>query len=333
MTKDSSWAWQEMMAAWQANQQSMAEKMLDNFQQWNSSFTQNPATSNPVLGIYQKIFQAFSQHNAPLSQMDTNTPWADYFKTGPFKGMPDAAELSNNMQALIKTGQSLFESLTTDHLNASGDDDMHTYFLKTLLDISSPKTWLQYSGDNFDLGIHKLSEGPFFSGITDMDQRLAQVGDSWMELFKQSKDYHAIVFDRWTQAYSHYIDELKRLQKNQKQALSPKQLIDLWANIANKELLKLHRSDDFLNAQRAVIRASMQYRLHEKSIAEVICEAMHIPTRDEVDDLHKTVTELRRELRQTKTQLKNLSSPKTNKRKATTNTAKPSKKSPKKSGE
>ncbi|MBX2809417.1 MAG: hypothetical protein KTR20_12385 [Cellvibrionaceae bacterium] len=300
MTKDSSWAWQEMMANWQASQQSMTETMLENFQLWNNTIKQPPDNHNPMMALYQKFFQSLSP--SPPSPADNNNAWSAYFK-----GMPDADALANTMQTLINNGQALFESLTTDHLANSDTGDLNAYFLKALLDISSPKTWLHYTGDTIDLGINKLSEGPFFSGITDMDQRLAQASDSWMELFKQSKDYHAIVFDRWTQAYSHYIDELTALQKAGNRALPPKQLIELWASIANKELLNLHRSEEYLDAQSAVIRASLQYRLHEKNIAAVVCEALHIPTRDEVDELHKTVTELRRTLRQTQAQLKKLS--------------------------
>ena len=153
------------------------------------------------------------------------------------------------------------------------------------------------------MSAHKLSEAPLFSGITDIDQRIAQMSDSWFDLFNHSKTYHQLIFERWTQAYGRFLDALKALDGENNAQLSPRQLVDLWSEIANEELLQLHRSDGFLKAQQAVIRAGTQYRLHEKSMAEVICEAMHIPTRDEVDELHKTVTELRRELRQVKNQL------------------------------
>ena len=62
----------------------------------------------------------------------------------------------------------------------------------------------------------------------------------------------------------------------------------------------MHRSEAFLQAQKALIKANAEYRLQEQDVAEVICETMHIPTRQEVDDLHKTVTDLRRELRSLK---------------------------------
>jgi poly[(R)-3-hydroxyalkanoate] polymerase subunit PhaE len=44
-------------------------------------------------------------------------------------------------------------------------------------------------------------------------------------------------------------------------------------------------------------RSSTEYRLAEREIAEAFCEVHHIPTRTEVDELQRTVAELRRELR------------------------------------
>lgn len=301
MNKDSSWAWDDIMANWQTNQSSLSKQMLENFQLWQNTFNTPQNQSNPLMGMYGQFADAFLKPYAALTPADTMNQWAEYFK-----GLPDAQVVTADMQALMEKGKALFESLTTDHLKSPEDEDLQTYLFKALADISNPKTWLQYSGDYFDLGIHKLSEGPFFSGITDIDQRMAQLNSSWMELFKQSKLYHAIVFDRWSQAYAKFIDQLVEYKKNQTEPVAPKTLIDLWGKIANQELLELHRTEEFLDAQKAVIRASLQYRLNEKNIAEVICEALHIPTRDEVDDLHKTVTELKRELRLVKADLKSL---------------------------
>ena len=46
-----------------------------------------------------------------------------------------------------------------------------------------------------------------------------------------------------------------------------------------------------------MLRAASDLQLQERRIAEAWCEAAHVPTRSEVDELQRTVTELRRELR------------------------------------
>jgi len=302
MAQDSNPIWQELMASWQTSQQQAAEQMLKGFEQWNSAIEKSGVNfTNPVLDIYQSLAQSLSNNFSSLEQSGLTKNWEEYLNN-----MPSAAELADNMKKLIESGENLFESLSSEFMSSLNEDEANQYLLKALTDMSNPNSWLKYSGDNFDISAHKLSEGPLFSGITDIDNRLAQVNDSWLELFDESKKYHSIVFLKWSQAYNNFLEELNQLDKDQRAELSPRKLIDMWANIANEELLTLHRSEEFLTAQRSVIRASMQYRLHEKEVAEVICEALHIPTRDEVDDLHKTVTELRRELRQTKTALRDI---------------------------
>ena len=62
-------------------------------------------------------------------------------------------------------------------------------------------------------------------------------------------------------------------------------------------LIETHRTPEFLEAQRRLTRSSTECRLAEREIAEAYCEMHHIPTRTEVDELQRTVYELRRDLR------------------------------------
>jgi polyhydroxyalkanoate synthesis regulator phasin len=78
---------------------------------------------------------------------------------------------------------------------------------------------------------------------------------------------------------------------------SGRAMLDLWLQTANGALVEMHRSKEFLEAQRRMTRSSTEYRLAEREIAEAFCEMHHIPTRTEMDEMQKVVTELRREVR------------------------------------
>jgi len=69
------------------------------------------------------------------------------------------------------------------------------------------------------------------------------------------------------------------------------------ATVANDTLLEVHRSDEFIDAQRRMLRAASDRHLQERKVAEAWCEAGHIPTRSEIDELQRHVVELRREVR------------------------------------
>ena len=71
----------------------------------------------------------------------------------------------------------------------------------------------------------------------------------------------------------------------------------MWVETANEVLLETQRSDAFLKTQRDLLKASTDLRLAQQELAEFYSEMFGYPTRTELDDVHKTVTELRRELR------------------------------------
>ena len=133
--------------------------------------------------------------------------------------------------------------------------------------------------------------------------RIAKAMDAWLELGEKNNDYYEVLLKNWIKAYERFLEHLKTLESEDTENLSPRKLVELWSSIANEEMMLMHRSEEFLQAQKQLIKASAEYRLYEQEIAEVICEALHVPTRKEVDDLHKTVTELRRELRTLKQQV------------------------------
>jgi hypothetical protein len=62
-------------------------------------------------------------------------------------------------------------------------------------------------------------------------------------------------------------------------------------------LLEMQRSEAFLEAQARSIRASTELRMAQHELVEFYGERYGFPTRRELDDVHKSVTELRRELR------------------------------------
>ena len=79
-------------------------------------------------------------------------------------------------------------------------------------------------------------------------------------------------------------------------------MLALWTETTNRVLLATQRSEPFLKTQAAMIRAGTELRLAQQQVAERWAESFGLPTRTEIDDVHRTLTELRRELRALKRQ-------------------------------
>ena len=303
MSKDFIEPWQKMMTEWQKTQATMTEQMMENMQQWNRSVSQTDNSyysNNPLLDIYQSFVQKALSNNPQynLHNLKSSHDWNDVLST-----FPGSDKLITQMNELITGGQEVFARFKKDFAENLPDDETRDYFLNTLDDISNPYSWLQFSSTDFDEGVKRFSEGPLFSGISDVDNRIAKAMDAWLELGEKNNDYYEVLLKNWIKAYERFLEHLKTLESEDTENLSPRKLVELWSSIANEEMMLMHRSEEFLQAQKQLIKASAEYRLYEQEIAEVICEALHVPTRKEVDDLHKTVTELRRELRTLKQQV------------------------------
>lgn len=157
-----------------------------------------------------------------------------------------------------------------------------------------PAEWKR-AGSHFATGLEKLTEGPTYATLWDLDRKLLALQKLWSEQAADTQRYWEVVQRAWTDALARFTKTLS--DSKGEPITSGRALLDLWLATANKALVEMHRSKEFLEAQRKVTRSSAEYRLAEREIAEAWCEAHHIPTRTEVDELQRTVAELRRELR------------------------------------
>jgi hypothetical protein len=80
-------------------------------------------------------------------------------------------------------------------------------------------------------------------------------------------------------------------------AIEPKRALVLWTEVANRVLIETQRSEPFLASQREMIRSTTELRLAQQDLVERFGSQYGFPTRTELDDVHRSLTEMRRELR------------------------------------
>src|SRR5215212_2970154 len=114
---------------------------------------------------------------------------------------------------------------------------------------------------------------------------------------QHSLEHNKVVLEAWLRAAGAFAKTLNE-QADRSEALeSSREVLALWVETANEVLLETQRSEAFLTTRRDLLKASTDLRLAQQELAEFYSEMFGYPTRTELDDVHKTVTELRRELR------------------------------------
>jgi hypothetical protein len=158
-----------------------------------------------------------------------------------------------------------------------------------------PAVWSKAGAGRFDLALERLTEGPTYATLWDLDRKLLNAQKLWLKRSEDIAAYQAIVQAAWRRAVQRFIDALN--DPKAPPVKSGREFLDLWIATANACLLEMHRSQEFLEAQRKMTRSATDYRLQEREIAEAFCAMHHIPTRTEMDEVQRAVYELRRELR------------------------------------
>lgn len=148
------------------------------------------------------------------------------------------------------------------------------------------------------------SDLPKFDTVFGVEKKIAAYTDAGAELATTTRDYQLLFFKSWLEAWQQFSTAKDRGQVDG--GSSAQEFVDSWLSFANTAMLQNQRSQEFLEAQRRMINSLTEYRVRERDLVEMYQEQAHVPTRTEVDDLSKSVYELKSEVRRLKKELGNL---------------------------
>lgn len=166
-----------------------------------------------------------------------------------------------------------------------------------------PRRWPGAGGAALEQPFETILGLPRLADVPDLDRKLLALVRAWTNVVQRGAEYGAIVAQVWIAAYADFIQALQTSAIEGKPARSGRELLDRWAATVNERLLKAQRSDAFLEAQRRLLDAMLTSRAAERDLVEIGAKAADMPTRAELDDVHRTLHALKRELRALKRQL------------------------------
>jgi class III poly(R)-hydroxyalkanoic acid synthase PhaE subunit len=161
--------------------------------------------------------------------------------------------------------------------------------------IFDPRAWFSASG--MDQTLQKMAEGPQLADLWNTERKMLNLFNAWTELRRRSAEHNTVMLEAWMQAAGNFAKDLNEKADRKEVLGSWRDVLALWVETANTSLLETQRSERYLKSQREILKASTDLRLAQQQMAEFYSELFGYPTREELDDVHRTVTELRRELR------------------------------------
>jgi polyhydroxyalkanoate synthase subunit PhaE len=166
----------------------------------------------------------------------------------------------------------------------------------TFRNMIDPHHWMAGLGE-MDEVLGRMAEGPRLADLWEVERRYARVLQAWMVVRRRNLEHNAVVLEAWLKAGRQFGEELAGLANSGEQPPDAKATLALWTETANKQLLETQHAEPFLVTQAAVIRATTDLRIAQQELVEYFGNQYGFPTRTELDDVHRSVTEMRRELR------------------------------------
>lgn len=239
-------------------------------------------------------------------QTDTPKPWTQAWAMNmeplmksmlvgaadPQKAAVPMSPLEEHFTALNDTWKQSIEKWTSLAKEGAGPGAMSPEALREMF---APACWSGPGAGTFDSGLQEVLEGPKFASLWDMDREILVLQQRAAERSKHVAAYQAIVQKAWNTAFERFSKSFA--SDKPETPTTWRALTDRWLAIANETLIEAHRTDAFVSAQSSMLRSASDYRLQERKLAEAWCTASHIPTRTEMDEMQRVVTEIRRELR------------------------------------
>jgi polyhydroxyalkanoate synthase subunit PhaE len=168
---------------------------------------------------------------------------------------------------------------------------------ETLGKMLDPISMSLMGGNQVGEAIKRLTEGPRLADAGSVERDMAQLMHLYVGVQTATREYESVVAGAWMEISQRFTYELAERFAADRKVMPAKDAHKLWLSIANETLTTTHRTTAYLEAQRKLLRAGMDFLLEERKVVEQLVAPAGLPTRTEIDELHHTVHTLKRQVR------------------------------------
>jgi class III poly(R)-hydroxyalkanoic acid synthase PhaE subunit len=154
--------------------------------------------------------------------------------------------------------------------------------------------------DAFERTFGSLLQSPGLGLSRELNEKIARGFDRWLDYRRASADYQNKLADVWGEAFEQLLAELSEKRGT---ISSIRDLLLLWGQGADRVFIKTFQTDEYVQIQGQFLNAAMAYRVQQREIMEIALKAYDIPTRSEVDEAHRNIYELRKEIKALRKQI------------------------------
>ena len=228
--------------------------------------------------------QVLSKYSSQMRQQ------IEDFSVGTLKASQDVAQL---WQLYIKEMQK-FNQLWATSLETSWEPISKTV-------TGTPQPWLELNNLYWNLLYEEtfgsLMRSPILGPSREFNNKLLRTFDTWNNLYQASINYQVVLADVQLRSFEQLMWELISLAEKDEKVEDWRQFQQLWSRVADEVFEQEFCSEDNLKIRGKFLNALNTYKLQQQELMELWLKTMNLPVRSEVDEVHKNIYELRKEVK------------------------------------
>jgi polyhydroxyalkanoate synthase subunit PhaE len=143
-------------------------------------------------------------------------------------------------------------------------------------------------------------QSPPLGYAREFNNKLLKGFDAWINFSKANFDYQIVLLDVWLKASEELMRELASSEEKGQTLQNWQQLLQVWSSVFDRIFAQTFRSENAIEVQGNFLNSAMSYRLYQQQLMDVFLKMYDLPTRSEVDEVHRTIYELRKEIKSLK---------------------------------
>jgi class III poly(R)-hydroxyalkanoic acid synthase PhaE subunit len=152
----------------------------------------------------------------------------------------------------------------------------------------------------YDENLSKYWQMPLVGPTRQFSGKLLKGFDAWTNLYHASQNYQLILADIQVKSFEALMEKLANMASKGEIVKDWKEFQKIWTSVADAEFEKAFCQEKNLKIRGQFINSLNLYRIQQQELQEIWLKGLNIPSRQEIDEMHKTIYELRKEVKSLK---------------------------------
>jgi class III poly(R)-hydroxyalkanoic acid synthase PhaE subunit len=145
-----------------------------------------------------------------------------------------------------------------------------------------------------------LARMPLLGQEREFNQKILQAVDALAQLYPAGVAYQGMLMEIQRRSFEAFLNELIALTAMGEPLTDWAELQRIWSRTADQVFEQALCSETSLRTRGDFLNAMNYYKIRQQELMEIYLTLLNLPTRCEVDDIHQTLYELRKEVKHLK---------------------------------